>query len=150
MSASSPRKPAPAKKAPAKAAPKRSPLEKVEANIEQFDDLRARARNLGVKKVENRDIAPYVLGPERGFDPPIEISFPTDLPSQIAFDQAARADDVFGMLGILTGKRNLMRIATEFDRFDDGMSLMAGLVYAVLDRFRGPGAGDVPGGTQAS
>lgn len=145
MAASSPRK-APAKKA----APTRTPAAKVAADIEQFEDFRSRASKLGVKKKQDANIDPYVLGEDRGFDPPIEITFPKDLPSQIAFDQAARADDVFGMLGILAGKRNLMRIATAFDQFDDGMALMAGLVYAVLDKFRGPGAGDVPGGTPAS
>lgn len=150
MAASSTPRKSTARKAPAMKAAVRTPQEKVADNIAMYDEFRQRAKNLRITRGTDRKIEPYVLGPEKGFDPPIHITFPTSLPDQIAFDQCARADDVFGMLGVLAGKRNLMRIAREFDQFDDGLVLMGGLVYKMLDHFQGAGAGDVPGGTPAS
>lgn len=116
--------------------------------IGAFEDFRARAHASG-RQMGFKDIEPYVLGPERGFDPPVVVDYPTDLVALDAYEQAARSQNVLKMLEILLGEDRL-RVYAAFDRFPDKLNLLLGMALAIQDHFLGVGSSDVPGGTGAS
>ena len=140
-----------------KATPKKDPQESIPARVEAFEGFGARARASGLTFTNQEALKrpPYILGKDKGFDPPITISFPDTLTGQVMLDQAVRREDTFGIFGVLTGN-NLIRITRTFDAYvkargeGDAMLLLAGLSYEALDHFIGPGAADVEGGTPAS
>lgn len=140
-----------------KAAPSKDPQASIPDRVEAFEAFSARARASGLKFTNQEALKrpPYVLGVDKGFNPPITISFPETLTGQVMLDQAVRREDSFGILGVLTGN-NLLRITKTLDAYvkargeGDAMLLLAGLSYEVLDHFIGPGASDVEGGTPAS
>ncbi|MGV9818424.1 hypothetical protein [Nocardia xishanensis] len=140
MAASAPRKTAP-RKAPKKAAPKTVP-EKIAA----FDELRAIA---GDSKLVAPVTAPYELGPEFGFDPPVIARFPADLEGKIALDVASRNGDSIGILRVLLGEVGLLRVVRAFTGEDDGDRLLIGLQMRLTNHFLGRGVTEV-GGTPAS
>jgi hypothetical protein len=120
-----------------------------EERIEAFEEFRRRAQRSPLSTARLREVEPYVLGPDKGFDPPIAIAMPTGLVELSAFDQAWRASDPFSMLRILLGSEYL-RVLRAFDTQPDAMDLLSGLAMAVTDHFLGQGASDVPGGSRAS
>lgn len=139
-----PRKAAARAKAPAKKAAPSPHRDKIVA----FEEFRDRARTSGLRIKGTQGVPPYVLGADRGFDPPIEIRWPTSLLAREDFDLASRHLDVFGMLRILLGTE-YRRVLEAFDTFDDSDELMIGLVMKIVDHFNGVGASDA-GGTPAS
>lgn len=142
MAATAPRKTT-ARKAPAKKAQPRPAAEKIAA----FDELRARAGGASLAAVV---ATPFVLGPDRGFDPPLVAEFPTDLELKIELEIASRRDDTLGILNILLGNEGFLRAIRAFKTEPDGDRLLIGLKNLLADHFLGRGAGDVPGGTPAS
>lgn len=121
----------------------------VEQKVANFDEFRRRASGFTFTTETASARPPYVLGPDKGFDPPVVVAFPEKLTGQVQLDQAIRREDYFGALGVLLGGQ-LMRVVGAFDRYDDGMALLTGLVLSIIDHFTGPGASDVPGGSAAS
>ncbi|MFE2998664.1 hypothetical protein ACFXG4_27135 [Nocardia sp. NPDC059246] len=117
--------------------------------IVAFEDLRERARASNLYLKSAADSEPFVLGPERGFDPPIEVNWPSSLLAREDFDIASRRTDIFGMLRILLGS-DFRRVLEAFDRLSDSEELLVGLTMRIVDHFNGVGASDVPGGTPAS
>lgn len=139
------RKTATARRAPAK---KAAPAT-VEERTANFDEFRRRANGFTFTTQVATSRPPYVLGPEQGFTPPVVVAFPEKLTGQVQLDQCIRREDYFGALSVLLGGQ-LMRVVGEFDKYEDGMALLTGLVLAIIDHFTGPGASDVPGGIAAS
>lgn len=127
----------PRKRAPAK--PKIT-TQKVAA----FDEFRKRAEGFGLN-TRRRDPITFAE-----FTPPIVATFPAKLSQQVELDLAARRADTFGMLAILLGPEQLVRVAQVFEQFEDGDQLIAGFALRVAEHMFGPGAGDVPGGSPAS
>ncbi|MGY1945340.1 hypothetical protein [Nocardia asiatica] len=141
MAGSAPRKTA-ARKVAAKKAPPRTVPEKIAA----FDELRAIA---GDAKLSVAVSEPYELGEEWGFDPPVIARFPVDLEGKIVLDMASRRDDSIGILSVLLGDRQLLRVVQAFKTQPDGDRLLIGLEMMLSNHFLGRGAAEV-GGTPAS
>ncbi|MDJ0454416.1 hypothetical protein [Gordonia amicalis] len=160
MSAPTARKSTPRKAAAKKAAPKtveRTDDERVEANVEQFEGFRERARSLKLGK--NRvELEPYVITSDTfadGIDDDVVFRAPTDLRGKIAFQRASAAGDFPSLLEILGGAVALNRVINGFERYAeatgaDAEEMFVGLCYTLINYFRGQGAADVPGGTHAS
>ncbi|WP_280471008.1 hypothetical protein [Nocardia cyriacigeorgica] len=149
-----PTKRVPAKRAPVKSADAAAPDRVSDDRAKQisaFEALRDRAA-----KIEDGILTPptrrpvVVLGPEEGFDPPIIATPPTSLTQRTVLDMVSRNFDVLGILNVLIGPQELLRVAGMFEQQGDGNKLMAGLALMVLDKVYGRGAGDVAGGTPAS
>lgn len=160
MSAPTARKSTARKSAAKKAAPKaveRTEDERIEANIEQFEGFRERARSmkLGKKRVE---LDPYVITADTfgdGIDEDVVFTAPKDLRGKIAFQRASAAGDFPAILEILGGAIALNRVINGFERYAqatgaDAEEMFVGLCYTLINYFRGQGAADVPGGTPAS
>lgn len=157
---STPRKAAAKKAAAKKVAPKaveRTDDERVEANVEQFEGFRERARSLKLGK--NRvELEPYVIASDTfadGIDDDVVFRAPTDLRGKIAFQRASAAGDFPSLLEILGGAVALNRVINGFERYAeatgaDAEEMFVGLCYTLINYFRGQGAADVPGGTHAS
>ncbi len=139
-----PSRPRAARKAPAKKASKPR-----EERIETFEYLRARGRRSSLSPKAAEDIEPYLLGSDKGFDPPIAVGLPEGLVALAALDQAWRSGDAFGILKLLLGSE-YHRVLKAFDTQPDSMILLVGLAADITTRFMGKGAADVPGGTPAS
>jgi hypothetical protein len=120
--------------------------------IQAFEHLRQRASKspFSASKVMAGQAEPYVLGPDKGFDPPISVSQPTGLRNLEALDNAWRARDMFGILRVMMGSIQYERVVAQFDQYPDAWDLLVGLVMDITDHFQGAGASEVPGGTQAS
>lgn len=120
--------------------------------IQVFEHLRQRASKspFSASKVMAGKPEPYVLGPDKGFDPPITVTQPTGLRNLEALDNAWRARDMFGILRVMMGSAQYERVVAMFDQYPDAWDLMVGLVMDITDHFQGAGASEVPGGTQAS
>lgn len=140
---------APARKAPAKRTPPR-PATKTEDNIAAFDALRARARGSSLQVLTPAGGGPFILGPEEGFDPPLVVEWPQDLPRKIALEVAARNSNVVPFLQILLDEYQFAKVVAVLSQADDGDRLIIGVYLRIMEHFFGPGAGDVPGGTPAS
>jgi len=162
MSAPTARKRAPAKKAPAKKAAaaqraERTDDERVEANVEQFEAFRERARSLKLGK-NRAELEPYVIEASTfgdGIDDDVVFRAPTNLRGKVAFQRAAAAGDFPAILEILGGPVALNRVLIGFERYEeatgsDAEEMFIGLCYTLINYFRGQGAADVPGGTPAS
>lgn len=160
MSAPTARKSTARKSTAKKAAPKaaeRTEDERIEANIEQFEGFRERARSmkLGKKRVE---LDPYVITADTfvdGIDEDVVFTAPKDLRRKIDFNRAVAAGDFPGVLEILGGTLALNRVINGFERYAqstgaDAEEMFIGLCYTLINYFRGQGAADVPGGTPAS
>ncbi|NEW33844.1 hypothetical protein GV791_14900 [Nocardia cyriacigeorgica] len=115
--------------------------------IERFDDFRRRAASVGVTKKSGGEL---VLGAEHGFEPPITARWPESLAARTKLDIATEYGDIGTTLRILIGPAQLLRVAEMFDPLPDADALLTGLTMYIIEKFLGPGAGDVPGGTQAS
>lgn len=138
---------APRKRAPAKRAPAKTRQEKVAA----FDEFRRRAAAMGISGSATRsEPEPVVLGKEHGFDPPIVARLPQTLTAQTMLDIASDSGNSRAVLRILIGNEQMLRVAQMFEAFDDRDALLSGLVIHIWERFLGPGAGEVSGGTPAS
>lgn len=160
MSAPTARKSTARKAAAKKAAPKvaeRTDEERVEANVEQFEGFRERARSLKLGK--NRiELEPYVIPADTfadGIDDDVVFTAPKDLRGKIAFQRASAAGDFPAILEILGGAIALNRVINGFERYAqatgaDAEEMFVGLCYTLINYFRGQGAADVPGGTPAS
>lgn len=132
---------APAKKTPAAAAA----VDKTAERIDKFEAMRARARS---SPFEIRGhVEPLVLD---AFDPPVTARYPASLEAKLELDEAAANMRIAAILRIYLGGEQFARVVRAFDKFDDPEALLLGLVLQLLDHFNGSGAGDVPGGSQAS
>lgn len=144
MAATSPKKTA-AKKSPGKSAPK--PTTREEANVAKFFEFKERASKLDVE--DQKKLDPYVLDEDMGFDPPIYVNFPDSLSGMIALDKAQREDDMFALLRILMGEVNFNRVVYAFDSATssqkEGVRLILGLAYTLMDHFYGQGSAGVEG-----
>lgn len=152
------KKAVPRKAAPRKAAPRRTAAG-ADANneprmerITAFEDFRMRGKDAGFTM--NVGTPPYVLGPEKGFDPPVTARWPETLVDLNAYDLAWRRNDPMGMLRALFGPLDFQRILMKFDdyaraRNTDSMKLLVGLSGHLADHFVGDGASKA-GGTAAS
>lgn len=135
------------------AAPRKTPAKKVtprKAVAEKIDTFEALRRRAGDQGLNISEPEPYILGADRGFDPPLVISYPTKLSDKVALDVAARRADYVSFLHTLLGDTGFARVLAAFDNEPDGERLLIGLQLIVLDHFLGRGAGDVPGGSPAS
>ncbi|MBF6328731.1 hypothetical protein [Nocardia transvalensis] len=140
----------PKKAVPRKAAGKAPEPNPVAEKIAAFDALRDRARGSTLQVLTPASDDPFRLGPEDGFDPPLVVEWPQDLPTKIGLEATARVGNIVPFLQLLLGDRDLMRVVAAFSRFADGERLLVGLYLRIMEHFFGPGAGDVPGGTPAS
>lgn len=135
----------PKKSAAKKTAPK--PKTREEANVAKFFEFKDRAADLDVE--DQKKLEPYVLGKDKGFDPPIYVNFPDSLSGMIALDKAQREDDMFALLRILMGEVNFNRVIYAFDSATssqkEGVRLIIGLAYTLMDHFYGQGASKVEG-----
>lgn len=149
------RKRAPAKKA---RAPKSAEPEK-KSNLAWFEDYRDRAHaQIGPKP----EVAPFMLGEDEGFYPPIEFGFPERTALQIELTELVKNNEIYRVMQIMTGDQ-FVRLCDTFDRLtaesraagDDitTAELLLALWMRIDDHFKdqiGPGSGDVPGGSPAS
>ncbi|HNP58429.1 hypothetical protein [Gordonia sp. UBA7599] len=171
-----PRKTAAKKAAPRKAAPRpaaaetdeqqqlRDDAQRARDNLADFEAYRARARaRLG--ETTERQIVPFVLGPKQGFSPPIVITMPEATKHQLELDELVEDGKAIKALRLMFNGRpqDFDRILDAFDEQvkvlrADGEDittpeLVIALWLRVLDHFTaqvGPGATDVPGGSNGS
>lgn len=134
-----------AKKAPAKRTPPRPATR--QAKVAKFEEFRRRAEGLNVSHLTP---GPVEIGPDQGFDPPLIARWPSKLADQVLLDAAAETGKPDLVLLHLLGQEQLLRVARMFAPLPDSDDLFVGLTMWLWDQFLGPGAGDVPGGTQAS
>ncbi|MFI7191480.1 hypothetical protein ACIBQ0_17235 [Nocardia nova] len=144
-----------ARKAPARKATKKTPAKAEPSPIEQrvtaFDALRERARGSRLNVATPvATQAPFALGPEDGFDPPLIIEWPASLPKRVALELTSRHGQVVGFMQNLLPEQDFVRVIAMLAPYPDADRLLIGLYLQILEHFFGPGAGDVPGGTPAS
>lgn len=143
----------------------RDDAQRARDNLADFEAYRARARARLGQTVEPKQIVPFVLGPKQGFSPPIVITMPEATKHQLALDELVEDGKAIKALRLMFNGR-----PQDFDRildaFDDQVKvlradgedittpeLVIALWLRVLDHFTtqvGPGAGDVPGGSNGS
>lgn len=112
--------------------------------LSKVEELRRRAQARRAKQPQSFEL----FGVEDGFDPPIVIHRPT-VDQVDAATQAQAKNMVVEALRISWGEDNYRRVADEFgDDWD--FEMIQELANEVNAHFFGPGAGDVPGGSQAS
>lgn len=141
--------------APRKTAVKRAPAKTAAPQAEKVDAFKEywlRARN-GNSAARRRPDA-LVLGPDKGFDPPVAIALPTMLESIDDLDLALRHGNNLEVLRILLGSE-YRRVFAMFDKYAsteniDPIELLDLLSEEVQEHFFGPGSTDVAGGSRAS
>lgn len=117
------------------------------------------------EQTEPKTIVPFVLGPAQGFNPPIVITMPEATKHQLALDELVEDGKAVKALRLMFNGRpqDFDRILDAFDEQvrvlrADGEDittpeLVIALWLRVLDHFTaqvGPGAVDVPGGSNGS
>lgn len=141
--------------APRKAAVKRAPAKKAAVRVEKVDAFKGywlRAR--GPKTPRGHRPEALVLGADKGFDPPVAIALPTLLEKIDDLDLALRHGNNLEVLRLMLGSE-YRRVFAMFDAYAseadvDPIDLLDLLSEEVQEHFFGPGATDVPGGSQAS
>ncbi len=143
----------------------RDDAQRARDNLASFEDYRARARARLGPTAEQKQIIPFVLGPDQGFEPPIVIAMPDATKDQLAIDELASNGKPVQALRLMFNGRpdDFDRVLDTFDaqvkvlRADGDRITTAELIIAlwlrVLDHFTeqvGPGAVDVPGGSNGS
>ena len=143
----------------------RDDAQRARDNLADFEAYRARARARLGPTAEQKQIIPFVLGPDQGFEPPIVIAMPDATKDQLAIDELASNGKPVQALRLMFNGRpdDFDRVLDTFDaqvkvlRADGDRITTAELIIAlwlrVLDHFTeqvGPGAVDVPGGSNGS
>lgn len=143
----------------------RDDAQRARENLVDFEAYRARARMRLGNTAEPQQIVPFVLGPAQGFDPPIVITMPEATRDQLAIDEYVEDGKPIKALRLMFNGR-----PDDFDRTLDAFDaqvkalradgehittpeLVIALWLRVLDHFTaqvGPGAADVPGGSNGS
>lgn len=143
----------------------RDDAQRARDNLADFEAYRARARARLGQTVEPKQIVPFILGPNQGFSPAIVITMPEATKHQLALDELVEDGKAIKALRLMFNGR-----PQDFDRildaFDDQVKvlradgedittpeLVIALWLRVLDHFTaqvGPGAADVPGGSNGS
>lgn len=143
----------------------RDDAQRARENLVDFEAYRARARMRLGNTAEPQQIVPFVLGPAQGFDPPIAITMPEATRDQLAIDEYVEDGKPIKALRLMFNGR-----PDDFDRTLDAFDaqvkalradgehittpeLVIALWLRVLDHFTaqvGPGAADVPGGSNGS
>ena len=143
----------------------RDDAQRARENLVDFEAYRARARMRLGNTAEPQQIVPFVLDPAQGFDPPIVITMPEATRDQLAIDEYVEDGKPIKALRLMFNGR-----PDDFDRTLDAFDaqvkalradgehittpeLVIALWLRVLDHFTaqvGPGAADVPGGSNGS
>lgn len=133
----------------ARTAPATKATENGGSNLEVFNEYRARAAHFTIPDRDTTTIPPYVLGPEMGFDPPIEVTFPEDIERAFLLEKALQNNNYLSALDVLLGG-NMIRVVRRFKSEPGPERLLLGLVMTITDHFMGRGASEVPGGSSPS